>query len=606
MTRSSATRDFSTCDILNRTVRRALIACVSMALLFVGQAAAIAQNTAQATRSAQAQATENAEPELIILGGKVVTVDEAKPTAEALAISGGRILAVGTNDEIRQLAGAGTRTITLHGELVMPGFIEGHGHFTGLGQSMMMLDLRKATTWDEIVKQVADAVKTARPGEWIIGRGWHQEKWSAHPTPNVEGYPVHASLSAVSPQNPVLLTHASGHMSFANAEAMRLSHVTKSTRNPAGGEIMHDEAGEPIGVFRETAQGLIRARTGDDDAQMTAEERRAQTLKAIELATDECLRKGVTSFQDAGSPFGTLDVFKGLADRGELRLRLWVMVRDSNERMARQLAAYRTIGAGDNTLTIRGIKRAIDGALGPHGAWLLQPYEDLPMSTGLNTSTIESIQETARLALANDYQLCVHAIGDRANRETLNIFEEALRSVNNGKDLRWRVEHAQHLNLEDIPRFAALGVIASMQGIHCTSDAVYVLQRLGNRRASEGAYVWRKLLDSGAVISNGTDTPVEDVDPIASYYASVTRKLASGVTFFPEQCMTREEALRSYTLAAAYAAFEEDIKGSLTPGKLGDVVILSKDILTCPEDEIRDAKVLFTIVGGQVRYETKE
>ncbi len=556
----------------------------------------------------QAQASEairvtDAIADMIIVGGKVVTVDEDRPTAEAVAIADGKILAVGSEEEIRKLAGPNAKTIELNGELVMPGFIECHGHFTGVGQSMMMLDLRQAKTWNDIVQQVAAAAKDAEPGEWIVGRGWHQEKWETPPEPNVEGYPVHTALSQASPDNPVVLTHASGHMSFANAAAMRISNVTKDTRNPAGGEIMHDESGEPIGVFRETAQSLIRRRGGE---RMTAEEQHANTLKAIELATEECLRKGVTSFQDAGSPFSTIDVFRDLADEGKLRLRLWVMVRDGNDRMARNLADYRTIGAGNNTLTVRAIKRSIDGALGPHGAWLLQPYQDLPMSTGLNTSSIESIQETARLALANDYQLCVHAIGDRANRETLNIFEEAFSTVNNGSQLRWRVEHAQHLSLEDIPRFAELGVIASMQGIHCTSDAVYVLERLGNRRAAEGAYVWRKLLDSGAVVTNGTDAPVEDVDPIASYYATVSRRLASGVTFFPEQAMTRMEALKSYTLDAAYSAFEEDIKGSLTPGKLADVVILSKDILTCAEEEIRDAKVLYTIVGGSVEYQANE
>ncbi|MDA7979942.1 MAG: amidohydrolase [Pirellulales bacterium] len=541
---------------------------------------------------------------MIILGGKIVTVDEDQPTAEALAVSGDRILALGTNDEIQKLADEETHVIHLNGELVIPGFIECHGHFTGVGQSMMMLDLRKARTWDDIVKQVADAAKEARPGEWIFGRGWHQEKWESAPSPNVEGYPVHTALSAVSPDNPVSLTHASGHMSFANAAAMKISNVTRATRNPPGGEIVHDETGEPIGVFRETAQSLIRSRrTGEDGGRMTAAERRAYTLKAIELATDECLRKGVTSFQDAGSPFSTIKIFQDLAEQRALRLRLWVMVRDGNQRMAAQLAKYRTIGAGDNTLTVRAIKRSIDGALGPHGAWLLQPYEDLPMSAGLNTSTIESIQETARLALANGYQLCVHAIGDRANREILNIYEEAFSTVDNGPELRWRVEHAQHLSLQDIPRFAQMGVIASMQGIHCTSDAIYVMQRLGNRRAHEGAYVWRKLLDSGAVVTNGSDAPVEDVDPIASYYSTVSRRLESGVTFFPEQAMTRMEALQSYTRDAAFSAFEEDIKGTLTPGKLADIVVLSKDILTCPENEIRDAKVLYTIVGGNVRYE---
>src|SRR5262245_54467914 len=439
-------------------------------------------------------------------------------------------------------------------------------------------------------------------GEWIVGRGWHQEKWDRKPDGHVDGYPPHTALSKVSPQNPVILTHASGHMSFANAEAMRLAGVTGATPAPRGGEIVKDKDGNPIGVFRETAQSLIGRGQSAAQRNQTPEQRRKNLLRAIELAGEECLSKGVTSFQDAGSPFETIDVFKELAGEDKLKVRLWVMVRDDNARMARQLASTRVVSHGNNHLTVRAIKRSIDGALGPHGAWLLEPYEDMPSSAGLNTSSVESVKETARLALANNDQLCVHAIGDRANRETLNIFEEAFKSSPSAESRRWRVEHAQHLHPNDIPRFAKLGVIASMQGIHCTSDAVYVVRRLGERRAGQGAYVWRSLLDSGAVVTNGTDVPVEDVDPLASYYASVTRKLPSGAVFFREQRMTREEALRSYTRDCAYAAFEEEIKGTITPGKLADLVVLSKDILTCPEDDILKAKVVHTIVGGRVLY----
>jgi len=500
------------------------------------------------------------------------------------------------------MIGDGTKVIRLQGRLAMPGFIEGHGHFVGLGHSKMMLDLRGAKSWDDIVRQVETAARTAAPGAWIVGRGWHQEKWQRPPEPNVDGYPTHTALSRVSPKNPVVLTHASGHMSFANAEAMRLAGVDASTKSPAGGEIPRGPDGQPIGVFRETAQGLIGRAHAAAERTRTPEERQQNLLKAIELASEECLYKGVTSFQDAGSAFDTIDVFARLAGQGKLPIRLWVMARDDNARLAQRLADSRRIGAGNNHLTVRAIKRSIDGALGPHGAWLLEPYEDLPGSTGLNTSSIESIRETARLALQHNYQLCVHAIGDRANRETLNIFEEAFRSNRIPESRRWRVEHAQHLHPDDIPRFAKLGVIASMQGVHCTSDAVFVLRRLGPRRAEQGAYVWRTLLNSGAVVTNGTDTPVEDVNPLDSYYASVTRKLPSGAAFFREQTMTRDEALRSYTRDCAYAAFEETLKGTLAPGKLADVVVLSRDILTCPEEAIRSAKVVYTIVGGKVLY----
>jgi len=323
------------------------------------------------------------------------------------------------------------------------------------------------------------------------------------------------------------------------------------------------------------------------------------------LAEEECLAKGITSFLDAGSDFSTIDVFKKMAENGQLAIRLWVMARTSTNELASKLAQYRMIGVGDNHLTVRGIKQAIDGALGAHGAWLLEPYEDLPSSSGLNTTPVNTIREGARLAIKHNYQLCVHAIGDRANRETLNVFEEAFQANPGKESRRWRIEHAQHLHPDDIPRFAKLGVVASMQGIHCTSDAIFALQRLGVRRAEQGAYVWQSLMKSGAVVSNGTDTPVEDVDPIPCYYASATRKLPNGTAFFPEQKMSRMEALRSYTVQAAYAAFEEDIKGSLAAGKLADVVVLSEDILTVPDEKMLDAQVVHTIIGGKVVYSKK-
>jgi predicted amidohydrolase YtcJ len=280
------------------------------------------------------------------------------------------------------------------------------------------------------------------------------------------------------------------------------------------------------------------------------------------------------------------------------------MVRAGVGELSKKLPAYRTIGHAGNHLTVRAIKLSLDGALGSRGAWLLAPYSDLPSSTGLNTVPVEQARETARLALQHGYQFCVHAIGDRANRETLDIFEQSYRS-SSSKDLRWRVEHAQHLSLDDIPRFGRLGVIAAMQGVHCTSDAPFVPARLGDRRAEEGAYVWQKLMQSGAVVTNGTDAPVEDVDPIASYYASVTRRLSGGKTFYPDQKMTRMEALASYTRRAAYSAFEEDLKGTLAPGMLADITVLTKDITTVPDEEIRSARVAYTVVGGRVAYDAR-
>lgn len=556
--------------------------------------------------------------DLVLRNGKIVTVDEAKPEAQAIAVRGDIIVAVGNNRQIKPYIDQATKVIDLEGKLAIPGFIDAHGHFTSLGESKLKLDLMKVKNWDEIVVMVEEAVKKANPGEWILGRGWHQEKWDKTPVPNVDGLPFHDSLSKVSPDNPVLLTHASGHASFANDKAMELAGITKMTPDPPGGEIVKDSASNPIGVFRETAQrllsrpistfretagGLLHRPMTPYLEERTAEAMEAEKRKVIELAVQECLAKGVTSFHDAGSSFETIDLFKELAEEGKLGIRLYVMVRDSNERTKEFLPEYKIIGLGENHLTVRAIKRTLDGALGSHGAWLLEPYTDLETSVGLNTTPLEEIKEAAQIAIENNFQVCVHAIGDRANRETLDIFEEAFNAHPDKLDLRWRIEHSQHLHPADIPRFGQLGVIASMQGIHCTSDGPWVIKRLGVKRAEEGAYVWQKLMKSGAIICNGTDAPVEDVDPIACFYAMVSRKLKDGTVFYPEQKMSREEALRSYTLDCAYAAFEEDIKGSITPGKLADIIILSQDIMTIPDDEILNAEVLYTIVGGKILYQ---
>ena len=546
---------------------------------------------------------QNIEPaDLVLRGGKVVTMDRAKPKAEALAVRGDVIVAVGTDKEIQPYIGKSTQVIDLTGKLALPGLIEGHGHFTAIGQARMNLNLMDARNWDEIVAMVSQAARKAQPGEWILGRGWHQEKWDKAPSENVEGFPTHASLSKVSSNNPVYLTHASGHAAFANAKAMELAGIDRNTANPPGGEILKDAQGNPIGVLRETASGLIARALAAARARRSPAQVEAEARKEIELAAQECLSKGITSFQDAGSSFATIDLLKKLVEEGKLGLRLWVMIREENSKLAQDLSKYRIINFGDKRLTVRAIKRAIDGALGSRGAWLLEPYSDLPASTGLNTTPIEEIKETARLALAHGFQLCVHAIGDRANRETLNIFEESFRAHPEKKDLRWRIEHAQHLSAADIPRFAQLGVIASMQGIHCTSDAPFVTARLGAKRAEEGAYVWQKLMKSGAIVINGTDAPVEDVSPIASFYASVTRKLGNGSVFYPDQRMSPEDALKSYTWSTAYAAFEENVKGSLTAGKLADITVLSSDILTAPEDEILKTEVVCTVVGGKIAY----
>jgi predicted amidohydrolase YtcJ len=542
---------------------------------------------------------------LVLRNGQVVTVDAAMPEAQAIAITGDRITAVGSNDAIQKYVGPNTQVIDLAGRLTIPGLVESHGHFMGFGQSKLTLDLMDVKDWNEIVSMVAAAAKQAKPGEWILGRGWHQEKWSTVPKPNVEGFPFHDELSKVSPNNPVMLTHASGHASFVNAKAMELAGITRATVNPAGGEILKDSTGRPIGLLRETASGLAGRALDQWRQTKTAAERDADAYRQLELAVQASLEKGVTSFHDAGETFGSIDVIKRFAADGKLGVRLFVMMRDSVDNLKANVATYKAVGLNGNHLTIASIKMVADGALGSRGAWMLAPYSDSPSSVGLPTTPMESIAEIARLALESGVQLCVHAIGDRANREVLNTYERAYKSRPDLKDLRWRVEHAQHIDPADIPRFGQLGVIPAMQGIHATSDAPYVLARLGPKRAEDGAYVWQKLMKSGAIIANGTDVPVERIDPMANFYATVTRKTKDGSVFYGDQKMSRAEALQSYTWNGAYAAKEEQLKGSITAGKLADITVLSKDIMTIPEDQIPSTTAVYTIVGGKIAYQAR-
>lgn len=543
---------------------------------------------------------------LLLVNGHVVTVDSARPDAEAIAIAGDRILAVGTSAEIRKLRRRGTRVIDLRGRLAIPGFIEGHGHFMGLGQSKLQLDLTTANTWDDIVAQVATAARSTPSGQWIVGRGWHQSKWTALPVPAVEGNPVHASLSSVSPNNPVLLTHASGHAAFANARALELAGIDRSTANPAGGEIVRDANGSATGMLRESAQRLVERVRALHDARRTTADRAAQDLKVVELAGADALSKGITSFHDAGTTFATIDLYKRLAADGKLPVRLYPMVRgESNARMDSLLGQYRMLGYGKGYLTVRSIKRQIDGALGSHGAWLLEPYADLPRSSGLALEQPESLRRAAEIASKHGFQVNTHAIGDRANREVLDVYAQLLGASPRANDPRWRIEHAQHIAPADLPRFKQLGIIASMQGVHTTSDGPWIPGKLGAERSRIQSYLFRSLWDAGVVVTNGTDTPVEDADPIPSFYGMVSRVTKDGTVFIPEQRLTRGEALRAYTLNNAYASFQERELGSITVGKYADVVVLSKDIMVIPERDIPSAKVAYTIVGGRVKYERR-
>ncbi len=540
--------------------------------------------------------------DLVLTNGVVATLDESNPSAEAVAIKDGIILFVGSNEEAESYIGDLTEVIDLKGKFVMPGFIESHAHFLGLGKSKQILDLREAKNWDEVVAMVAKACETSRPGDWVLGRGWHQEKFDPLPNPNVNGYPVHNELSKASRNNPVMLSHASGHAIFVNEYAMKLAGVSKSTIDADGGTIVRDSVGNPIGVFEENAENLIAKYYEEFFNNRKPEEIRRDYINQIRLASEECVKKGITSFHDAGETFELIDIIKQQADSNKLSVRLNVMIGDTYDKMKEKLNNYKLIGYANNFLTVRSIKQYIDGALGSRGAWMIETYSDLQTHSGSNVTPIETLKKISELAIANGFQMRIHAIGDRGNREVLNIYEEVFKKNPDKKDLRWCIEHAQHISAPDIPRFAKLGVVAAMQSVHCTSDATFVPERIGDARAEEGAYVWKKLINSGAIICNGTDAPVEDVDPIKCFYSAVTRKLADGSVFYPEQKMTRMEALKSYTVNGAYVSFEENIKGKLKTGLLGDITVLSNNLLTCSDDEILNTKVLYTIVNGKIKF----
>ena len=542
---------------------------------------------------------------LVLRNGRILTLDEKHPEAEALAVNGDSIIAVVSNTGIAPYIGPETHVIDLAGRLAVPGFIEGHGHFMELGKSLMALDLTKADSWEAIVAMVADAARRARPGAWIMGHGWHQDKWYNPAVPGGDGFLLDDKLNAAAPDNPVLLSHASYHAIIVNAQALAVAGIQADTPAPLPGGIMRDTSGRLVGLLRDSAQDVVYEALRHDEQRQSPDRIYARVREQALLAGRDALSKGITTFVDQGESFETLDFYKKLAGEGKLPLRLHAMVgSEPVNRLEAKLEDYRLIHYGkEGYLTIRTIGEVlVDGAIGTHTAWFLKPYADLPGSTGLNVIPLSDVRRIAELALRYDYQLAVHAIGDRANHEVLNTLA-AVFETHHASGLRWRIEHAQHLDPADIPRFAELDVIASMQAVHATSDGAYVVKRLGEKRAREGAYVWRSLLQSGAVVTSGTDVPVEDENPIVNFHSAVTRQLSDGSRFYPEQRMSRLEALKSYTLANAYAIFEEDHLGTLEPGKLADVTVLSRDIMEVPEDEIPDTQVDYTIVGGRVVWD---
>lgn len=541
-------------------------------------------------------ACQEIPPRTLIYNGNIYTAYEKLPTVEALVLEGETIIFAGTLDDASTLLNpAKTDTLDLAGKTVIPGFVESHGHFMGMGRSSFTLDLRKAKTFEEMVQMIADTAAARPEGSWIIGRGWHQDKWSDAPQ-LIDGQPVHTAISAISPIHPVVLTHASGHSILVNAKALEVAGIDQTTTIGEEGEIYHFSDGLPTGLLAEGAMGLVRRHIPEPSE--------AEEEAALQAAIDRCLREGVTSFQDAGADQAEIDRFASFYDAGKLPVRLSVMLSGGDTALLHDWYKRGPI-IGDE-FSVRAIKLYSDGALGSRGAWLLEEYTDRPGHFGNPIIPIEEIGEIAKEGLTYGFQVCTHAIGDRANQEVLNAYQAAFESAEKpGEDVRFRIEHAQHLNQEDIPRFAELGVIASMQGIHMSSDRPWAIDRLGRLRIIQGAYMWKALKESGAVVINGTDVPVEPLNPMAGYYALVTRKTLAGQPeggYEPDQKLSRLEALTAYTRDGAYGSFREGITGSLLSGMKADFLILSNDITECAESEIMSTKVLQTWIDGKALY----
>ena len=544
---------------------------------------------------------ETEKADMIIHNGTIYTMNDLMPTTESVAIRNGKIIALGKYRDLDDLITPRTKIINLNGAMMTPGLIEGHGHFYGLGLAKMQLDLSTAESYAELVSMVSDAIDSSNPGEWILGRGWHQSKWSDNADSFIKGFQTHDSLSKISPNNPVWLKHASGHAGFANQKAMDIAGVSSETEFGFGGEIIKDLSGNPTGVFNERAQGLI-SKYVDTNLGKDSD------IRAIELAVKTCLEHGITSFHDAGTGSKTITTLRSAIDKNLLKVRVYAMLTSRDTSLLNQW--YKNgpeIGTGNDFLTIRSIKLNADGALGSRGAWLIDEYNDRPGHFGMATQSMDYVYKVAKNGIQNGFQVNSHAIGDRANREILDQYEKVFNEFPKlSKDHRWRIEHAQHIDPKDIPRFGSLKVIASIQGIHMSSDRPWAINRLGQKRIIEGAYVWRDLINHGAILINGSDVPVEPIDPIASFYASTTRKTLKGLPnsgYEPEQKMTRIEAMKSYTINAAYGAFEEKLKGSIEIGKYADFAVFSQNLITVPDDKILETKILYTIVNGKIEYQ---
>lgn len=555
-----------------------MLRLISRTFLFAGTAAvALAQGT---TPSA----------DLIVTNARIYTSDDTRPVVEAVAVAGGKVLFAGNTAGAMALKGAATRVLDLGGRTVIPGMIDAHGHVTGLGDALHIVDLTGTTTYDEVVARVAERAKKTPKGQWVLGRGWDQNDWGD------TRFPTHDKMSAAVPDHPVYIVRVDGHAGLANLKALQAAGVTAATQDPSGGHIERAADGSPSGVFVDNAQGLVR--------RAIPRQTRDDVKQAILDAVREAQRWGLTGVHDAGAGATALDVYEELAKSGQMKFRLYAMISDDAQTIENWFKRGPLMDAYNGSLWVRSIKLYSDGALGSRGAALLEPYSDDPKNIGLLVSAPAHIQDVATRALKAGFQVNTHAIGDRGNRLVLDAYAAALKSAPTA-DHRFRVEHAQILNYDDVSRFATLGVIPSMQASHQTSDMYWAGARLGAQRLL-GAYAWRSLLNTGVVVPNGSDFPVEHVNPLISFHSAVSRQDARDWPpggWYPAERMTRDEALKSVTIWAAYAGFQEKVLGSLTPGKYADFVVLDQDIMRVPPELLLQTKVLQTWVGGTRVYE---
>jgi hypothetical protein len=538
------------------------------------------------------------KPETILYNGSIISYVNHGKFYTAIGIAHHKIVALGTDQQILSLATPKTKKIDLHGATVIPGLIEGHGHFISFGLQLTRVELRDVTSYAELIRRVKAAASQLPPGQWIIGRGWHQNKWKDSPSSYINGFPTHERLSKAVPDHPVYLIHASGHAILVNQKAMALAGITDLTPSPKGGEIIRYPDGKPTGVFIENAENLI--------ARILPERTPEQKIQAILKAQEACFRNGITMFHDAGIRQKDIDLYKKLYREGLLKIRLYVMLDGSDTLLLNHYFQNGPeIGLFQDRLTIRAVKLYIDGALGSRGAWLLQPYTDRPGFTAGPVTPLPVLENITRQAIHAGFQVCTHAIGDRANREILHIYMKALKEVENPFQYRLRVEHAQHVAPEDIPLFAKWGIIPSMQGIHFASDIMWAIDRLGKDRIQHGSYAWQTFMKSKAVVMNGTDVPVEHIDPFANLYTLITRKTLDGQFedwFNVNEKLTPLQALKAYTIHNAIGAFMENKTGSISIGKYADLTVLSLNPLKVSPEKILTTKVLLTILNGEIVY----